>query len=283
MRACAILLATALSATAQNAPPDLLESARSGRAKDVEALLAKGADLEVRDRDGRTPLMLAAQYGRTAVVRSLLAKGAKPDARDTHGWNAYMLALLSPAGGMIHSTHDAVLKLLPQPKRFRLAFNAGWTPGKSMFSSCFLRPEDLREHLRQIRPDALVIEAFQRFTVTSGRDLIAIVQSDALGTSEVPNKTPPQDIDATLFLMVEPGAACVQQSDQLNMLIQATLTRPDEAAPMLAKAFSAGVKTGMRGEVATNANQYGPIYAAWAKSRVKELYWEVVTALLEQH
>src|ERR1035441_8766576 len=91
---------------------DILEAARKGQSKEIEALLAKGADLEARDKEGRTPLMLAAQYGRTATVRLLLGKGAKPDARDTRRWNAYMQALLAPSGGVVHSTHNAVLKLL---------------------------------------------------------------------------------------------------------------------------------------------------------------------------
>jgi hypothetical protein len=82
--------------------------------------------------------------------------------------------------------------------------------------------------------------------------------------------------------MVEPTVTCVYQADQLSLSIQATLTRPGEAAPILSKAFGAGVKTGIRGEMAANANQHGPIYAAWAKARVKELYWDAITALLEQ-
>src|ERR1035441_10861061 len=112
MRFCALLFAGALTVLAADAPMDILEAAKKGNAKEIEALLAKGADLEARDKEGRTPLMLAAQYGRTASVRLLLDKGAKPDARDRHRWNAYMLALLAPAGGVIHTTHEAVLKLL---------------------------------------------------------------------------------------------------------------------------------------------------------------------------
>ena len=42
---------------------DILEAAKKGKNAEVEQLLAKGADLESQDRDGRTPLMLAAQYG----------------------------------------------------------------------------------------------------------------------------------------------------------------------------------------------------------------------------
>ena len=109
-----------------------------------------------------------------------------------------MLALLAPSGGMVHTPHDAVLKMLPQPKRFRLAIDASWAPGKELFSSCFMRPADLTAHLRQIRPDALVIEALQHFAQTSGRDLMVIVSADARGTSDISGKTTPADVDAVL-------------------------------------------------------------------------------------
>ena len=283
MRARTFLILVTLTLPAQTSAPDLLEAARAGKTKQLETLLASGAVIEARDKDGRTPLMLAAQYGHTAAVQLLLAGGARASSRDSRGWDAYMLALFSPSGGVIHTAHDAVLKLLPQPKRLRLALNAAWTPGKSTFSSCFMRPDELTQHLREIRPDALVIEAFQRFTVVSGRDLVAIVQFDALGTSEVPNKTPPEDIDATIFLMVEPGAACVYQADQLSMVIHATLTRPGVDAPIFSRDFGTSVRTGMRGQMATNSNQHGPLYAEWAKSQAGAMYWDVVKALLEQH
>lgn len=259
---------------------DILEAAKKGKAKEIEALLAKGADLEATDREGRTPLMLAAQYGRTATVRLLVDKGAKPDARDTHRWNAFMLALLAPSGGVVHTTHDAVLKLLPQPKRFRLAITANWTPGKALFSSCFMRPEEMTQHMRQIHPDGMVIEALRHFAATSGRDLIAIVSADARGNTEISERPTPKDVDAVLTLRVEPGAACVQQVDRLSMLIQATLNRPEDQTPLLEKSFGAGVKTGMRGQSATNPNQHGPLYETWAKSQAGPLYWAVLTALL---
>src|SRR3954447_5820057 len=127
MRIC-LLFCAALSFAA-DPQPDLLDAAKKGRTKDVEALLAKSPDIEIKDKEGRTPLMLAAQYGRTATVHLLLEKGAKADTRDTNGWNAYMLALLAPSGGLVHTAHDSVLRLLPQPKRFRLQVNAGWSPG----------------------------------------------------------------------------------------------------------------------------------------------------------
>jgi hypothetical protein len=280
-----VLLAIALSIPlfAADTPPDLIEAARKGRTQDVEALLAKGADIETKDRDGRTPLMLAAQYGRTTTVELLLAKGAKPGVRDAHGWNAYMLALLSPAGGVAGVTrgpHDKVLSLLPEPRRFRVQVNASWSPGKSMFSSCFMRPAEMSAHVRDLRPDAMVTEAVQRFVASSGRGLVAIVLVDARGTSEQSNLAPERDVDATLELTEEPGASCVQGVDRLTLVIRAQVMAGVDGAPIMERTFGTGVKTGMKTEGATNANQHGPLYQAWAKRQAGAIYWALVEALL---
>jgi ankyrin repeat protein len=115
---------------AADAPLDILQAARKGMTRELGTLLRKGADLEARDKDGRTPLMLAARYGRTDTCACCWQRRQARRPRQ-HGWNAYMLALLAPSGGVVHTKHDAVLKLLPQPKRFRLAITASWTaPGK---------------------------------------------------------------------------------------------------------------------------------------------------------
>ncbi|MCU1235598.1 MAG: Ankyrin [Candidatus Solibacter sp.] len=279
MRIVALLILAVLTSLAAGNSADLLEAAKKGKIAQLEQLLAKGADLESADRDGRTPLMLAAQYGHAPTVRLLLDKGAKSAARDTRGWTAYMLALLSPSGGVVHTPHDTVLKLLPQPKRFRIAIDASWAPGKELFSSCFMRPSDLTQHLRQLRPDGMVIEALQRFAQASGRDLMVIVSADARGTSDISGKTTPADIDATLTLQVEPGITCVQQSDQVSMLIHATLA-PQNSKGGFERVFGAGMKTGMRGQLATNANQHGPLFETWAKSQAGPVWWAVLTALL---
>ena len=44
----------------------------------VEVLLARGADVEARDRIGRSVLMAASDGGHTGVVRALVARGALP-------------------------------------------------------------------------------------------------------------------------------------------------------------------------------------------------------------
>jgi hypothetical protein len=259
----------------------LLEAARKGRKDQVEALLTKGAAIETADKEGRTPLLLAAQYGRTSTVQLLLSKGAKPDARDNRGWNAFMLALMAPSGGVVHTPHDSVLKLLPQPARLRVAVDASWAPGTATFSSCFMRPEELEQHIRDIRPDFIVVEAFQRFGAASGRDLIAIVRTGVHGMAAIENAGPPDDADAILTLRVEPGVACLQQSDQLSLLIHARLVRKPDQSPVLEKDFGSGVKTGMRVELAANPNQHAPLYEAWAKSQAGPLYWSVLAALMQ--
>lgn len=261
---------------------DLLDAAHRGKKAEVEALLKQGAPIEAKDKDGRTPLMLAAQYGRVSTVQLLLSNGANPEARDNHGWNAYMLALISPSGGVVHTAHDSVLKLLPQPGRRRLAIEAAWAPGKSVFSSCFMRSDQLTQQLRDLHPDGMVVEALQRFDVASGRDMIALVHSNIRGMANIENAAVPDDADAILVLRVEPGAACVQQSDQLSLLIGARLTRKGEDSPVLEEEFGGGLKMGgMRVEFAANPNQYQPLYEAWAKSQARPLYWAVLTALLQ--
>jgi ankyrin repeat protein len=146
-----VLFLLSFASLAAVPPDDWPAVAKKGDANRVEALLKSGAELEAKDQDGHTALMLAAQYGRADTVSLLLAKGARADARDRRGWIAYMLALLSPSGGVVHTIHDNVLKLLPQP-HLRLAAETRWAPGASFFSSCFMRQDDLARHMNGVRP-----------------------------------------------------------------------------------------------------------------------------------
>ncbi|HSF15801.1 MAG TPA: TonB family protein [Vicinamibacteria bacterium] len=72
-------------------PPEdlaLLEAAAAGDEKVVENSIDNGGAVEVRDEDGRTPLILAAAGGHLSVVRTLLSAGAKTNARAADGWTA---------------------------------------------------------------------------------------------------------------------------------------------------------------------------------------------------
>src|SRR4051794_23619328 len=104
------LLAAPLLICAADSSPDLIAAARKGQIDKLNVLLAKGADVESADKDGRTPLMWAARNGHAEAVSLLLEHGARPDARDHQNWTAFALAVMSPADG-----RGAVLKVLPHP------------------------------------------------------------------------------------------------------------------------------------------------------------------------
>ena len=70
----------------------LHHAAETGHIMRVHDLIAAGAALEARDKDGKTALMLAAEYNRTSIVRALLTAGADKEATDNEGNTALMLA-----------------------------------------------------------------------------------------------------------------------------------------------------------------------------------------------
>lgn len=70
----------------------LIHAAAEGQIDTVKALLAKGADVNVKANDGRTALMHAVSRGHITAVRTLLTKGADVNARDKAGKTALSLA-----------------------------------------------------------------------------------------------------------------------------------------------------------------------------------------------
>jgi uncharacterized protein len=83
---------------------ELLEAARKGDSGAVKHLLQEGAKIEVKDRDGSTPLALAANYHHADTAKTLLAKGADPLAGGLAGANA-----LSDAANESNSTKVALI------------------------------------------------------------------------------------------------------------------------------------------------------------------------------
>lgn len=95
----------------------------------VRDLLARGADPDARDAQGRTPLFSAVLGGSLALVGLLLESRADVDARDEHGWTAL---------------HVAAEEVLPEMASLLIARGAavnlqddeGNTPlGRAVFSS----------------------------------------------------------------------------------------------------------------------------------------------------
>jgi len=60
----------------------------------VEALLAKGADVNAKDKDGMTALVFAAKFGCTEILKTLLSKGADVNAKDKDGVTALLYAAM---------------------------------------------------------------------------------------------------------------------------------------------------------------------------------------------
>ena len=58
----------------------------------VQALIAKGADVNAKAGDGRTALIQASEIGHLDVVRALLAKGADVNAKTNDGRTALTAA-----------------------------------------------------------------------------------------------------------------------------------------------------------------------------------------------
>ena len=55
----------------------LMVASLNGHAEIVQALLAKGVNINIQANDGETALMAASQEGHAEIVKALLAKGAK--------------------------------------------------------------------------------------------------------------------------------------------------------------------------------------------------------------
>ena len=67
-------------------------AAYNGREYIVDSLIKAGANKDIKNKYGRTALMLAAKYGQTAIVDSLIKAGANKDIKNKYGRTALMLA-----------------------------------------------------------------------------------------------------------------------------------------------------------------------------------------------
>ena len=104
--AAAVLLAAGSLAAAKSANKRLWDAALSGTAADVRKAIKKGANVNVRDCGGVTPLMQAAWKNTDIdVLKVLLEAGADVNAQTKDGWTALMWAARGNA-------NPDVLKLL---------------------------------------------------------------------------------------------------------------------------------------------------------------------------
>ncbi|MFD5285424.1 ankyrin repeat domain-containing protein [Streptomyces rubrogriseus] len=86
-------------------PADLAlsDAVRRGDADAARTALRAGADLELRDEQGRTPLLLAALADRVAVAEVLVAAGADVDAQDARDDSAWLVTGVTGSVAMMRA------------------------------------------------------------------------------------------------------------------------------------------------------------------------------------
>ncbi|MCP5373561.1 MAG: ankyrin repeat domain-containing protein [Hyphomicrobiales bacterium] len=96
----------------------LLEAAFFDEPDEVRQILAAGTDVNCRDQDRQTALMIAAEGGSLDASRVLLAHGARVDVRDVFGHTAMDRAQSKlpfyhrPGGQKLRLVYEGVIRLL---------------------------------------------------------------------------------------------------------------------------------------------------------------------------
>lgn len=97
--------------------------------------MRQGADLETRDGNGRTPLILAATHDRVDVARLLVALGANPDSQDAQQDSAWLVTGVTGSVAMLEA-------LLPAKPDLTL---------RNRFGGVSLIPASERGHVEYVR------------------------------------------------------------------------------------------------------------------------------------
>jgi hypothetical protein len=208
---------------------DLLTAARKGQVQRVRELLDQGAPVDVKDKQGRSAQVLAAENEQPAVVALLLARSGRP----------------AP---------------------LRVALDAAMAPG-NLYSSCFMNPSQLAQHVAGLQPDAMVSAALRDYAVANGKGVLEF------GGDE--------NIDTVLQIRVRPGASCEPQRsvDSLTLAIDVKLLRKGRAEPLWEKTIGGGLK-GLHARAVSSPAQYAPLFEEWAKQHTSQMYWNVLAALV---
>lgn len=80
---------------------EFYNAARAGRLDKLHILLDEGINVDMQNKQGRTPLMVATYKRNHGVIRELLAEGADIEMQDAKGKTVLMLAVLAQDDHMI--------------------------------------------------------------------------------------------------------------------------------------------------------------------------------------
>lgn len=84
---------TSTALATETLQPYLFDAARAGDAQLLSELIARGSEIDARDAQGNTALILAAYHGRLEALDTLLQAGTNPNLADARGNTALMGAL----------------------------------------------------------------------------------------------------------------------------------------------------------------------------------------------
>ncbi len=119
-----VLTAASVAAKAGHDPCiDLIEASFMEETEDVLEILAdgNGVDVDCRDDEGQTPLMIAAEGGSLGIVKILLNWGSDPSAKDTLGRSSidraeYKMSVFDIKGGERYHAIYKMIRTLIQKK-----------------------------------------------------------------------------------------------------------------------------------------------------------------------
>lgn len=240
---------------------DIQQAASKGNSAHVQILLDGGADIETKDKQGRTALLIAAQNGRVDTVRLLLARGADATVKDKNGFTAFRLAFVNG--------HREVSQLLPKLPRKRLSVITT-DQGGIFYGPPIIHGSSL--------PDRLVIEEFVKYVQESGEGLIEVVYSEAITTETGADYTGPE-ADAVMLMLTKPGGGSFgAYGDKLTLKTEVRLLSLPDKKVLYQKTFGGGL-SGFRGEMARGPADYPDTYRRLFRPHVSSIYWSVVFAL----
>lgn len=88
-----------------SAQTDIFEIVQNGSLEDLQKAINLGIDVNIKDSDNATPLMIAVAGEHSEFIKPLLDAGADAEARDINGWTALTHA-------QRHSADEAIIQML---------------------------------------------------------------------------------------------------------------------------------------------------------------------------
>ncbi len=161
-----------------NYASSIFSAARSGSTVGVKELINKGANIEGKDKDGCTPLILAAQNGHREIVELLLQHGAGVDIKDKTAKTAASWAAINghtelagilwkleiqEAQGLRHVPQTSTLRnRIPDRGKQETEKASYQTPKESKFMGPEKNQDMITSNLPQREPDLETLKKEQR-------------------------------------------------------------------------------------------------------------------------